>query len=288
MNEARVLPRVAFWSVAALTLAAVCLRTAAFLTGYDGDIGYFRSAAVTVVYRVLCLCVVLIPAVCGMLIPEGGLSAPCIGVGRDLSASIPLIASLITVPFFLQSSSGKAVTPILCAVLAVCAAAHFLLALLGVGNRNVRGLLGFAVILLCMLVIGRTYNDPYVTMNSPVKLAVQFACAGVMLGMTADLRMLLCKPAPRLALTVLSAGSFFGVAGALPCLIARIAGCIPSGRAEGGQLYFVYLCFSALMGIYMLIRLAQCVFAAGASDVPVEAEPEANEGDVTDDLPPQM
>ena len=236
MNKARVLPRVAFWSVAALTLAAVCLRTAAFLTGYDGDIGYFRSAAVTVVYRVLCLFVVLIPAVCGMLIPEGGLSAPCIGAGRDLSASVPLIASLITIPFFLQSSSGKAVTPILCAVLAVCAAAHFLLALLGVGSRNVRGLLGFAVILLCMLVIGRTYNDPYVTMNSPVKLAVQFACAGVMLGMTADLRMLLCKPAPRLALTVLSAGSFFGVAGALPCLIARIAGCIPSGRAEGGQL----------------------------------------------------
>lgn len=75
MNKARVLPRVAFWSVAALTLAAVCLRTAAFLTGYDGDIGYFRSAAVTVVYRVLCLFVVLIPAVCGMLIPEGGLSA---------------------------------------------------------------------------------------------------------------------------------------------------------------------------------------------------------------------
>ena len=35
MNKARVLPRVAFWSVAALTLAAVCLRTAAFLTGYD-------------------------------------------------------------------------------------------------------------------------------------------------------------------------------------------------------------------------------------------------------------
>ena len=134
MNKARVLPRVAFWSVAALTLAAVCLRTAAFLTGYDGDIGYFRSAAVTVVYRVLCLCIVLIPAVCGMLIPEGGLSAPRIGVGRDLSASVPLIASLITVPFFLQSSSGKAVTPILGAVLAVCAAAHFLLALLGVGS----------------------------------------------------------------------------------------------------------------------------------------------------------
>ena len=134
MNKARVLPRVAFWLVAALTLAAVCLRTAAFLTGYDGDIGYFRSAAVTVVYRVLCLCIVLIPAVCGMLIPEGGLSAPRIGVGRDLSASVPLIASLITVPFFLQSSSGRAVTPILGAVLAVCAAAHFLLALLGVGS----------------------------------------------------------------------------------------------------------------------------------------------------------
>ena len=42
------------------------------------------------------------------------------------------------------------------------------------------------------------------------------------------------------------------------------------------------------MGVYMLIRLAQCVFAAGTSDVPVEAEPETNEGDVTDDLPPQM
>ena len=162
-------------------------------------------------------------------------------------------------------------------MLAVCAAAHFLLALLGVGSRNVRGLLGFAVILLCMLVIGRTYNDPYVTMNSPVKLAVQFACAGVMLGMTADLRMLLCKPAPRPALTVLSAGSFFGVAGALPARRPdrRVHS---SGRAEGGQLYFVYLCFSAPMGVYMLIRLAQCVFAAGASDVPVEAEPKPTRG----------
>ncbi len=267
MNKARVLPCIAFWSVAALTLAAACLRTVAFCTGYDGDIGYFRSGTVTVVYRILAFCAVLIPTVCGMLIPEGILPAPHRDAGRDSLAVLPLIACAMTTPFFLLNSSVKGTVSVLCTVLALCSAAHFLLAVLGAGSRSTRGVLGFAVILLCMLIIGLTYNDPYVTMNSPVKLTVQFACAGAMLGMTADLRMLLEKPAPRLALSVLSAAAFFGVAGAAPCVIARIAGFIPAGRPEGGQLYFVFLCFSVLMGVYMLLRLAQCVFvSAGAED----------------------
>lgn len=284
MNKERLLSRVAFWSAAVLTLAAACLRTAAFFTAYDGEIGYFNRSAVTTVYRILGTCCVFISSMCGMLIPKDKLSAPSASRGRSPAAAFPLAASLLAAFSFLLDYSGMSVLRILCILLSLCAAMHFLLALFGTGSRNLRGMLGFSVILLCMLIIGLTYNDPYVTMNSPVKLAVQFSCVGIMLGMTADLRRLLGKPAPRLALPVLSAALFFCAAGAMPCLAARIAGFIPAGRPEGGSQYLAYLCFSSLMGVYLLIRFVQGVFrTADASDTASAVDDEG-----TADNPPQQ
>lgn len=280
MKKARVFPRIAFWSVMGLTIAAAVLRTAAFLTGYDADVGYFRAAAVTVIYRVLCACAVLIPALCAWLTPASDAVSPRIGDRRELSVAIPLAASLwlsfsLFRSYLLSSgtkSTGWAV--LLAAMLALCAAFYFLLLLVGAGRRNVRGLLGMCVIFLCVLLVGLTYNDPYVTMNSPVKLAVQFACVGVMLGMTAELRMLLDKPAPRLALPLLACAAFFCVAGALPCLVARACGAIPATHPEGGALYLSYLLFAFLMGLYMLVRFVLLVFMpAEHTGIPFDADP---------------
>lgn len=267
MNKARVLPRVAFWAVTGLTVAAAILRIVAFLTGYDAAVGYFRRSAVTIVYRILCACAVLISVLCAHLIPASDAVAPRIGDRRDWSAVIPLTASLwlsfSLFRSFLLGSGARSMGWIapLAAGLALCAALYFLLLLLGTGRRNARGLLGMCMTFLCVLLVGLTYNDPYITMNSPVKLAVQFACVGVMLGMTAELRMLLGKPAPRLALPLVACAVFFCLAGALPCLIARAGGAIPATRPEGDALYLSYFFFAVLMGLYMLTRFVQLAFA---------------------------
>lgn len=255
---------IAFWCTVALTIAAAALRMCAFFTGYDAAIGYFDSTAVTTIYRILCGLVVLTTGICAFMTPADQMPHPPVGQSRELAAALPLAARiLLTIYLFVtaydnaRAGAAGSNSPVLYITLCLTllSAVYFLLLLTGRGSRHARGLLGLAALLPSVGIIALTYSDGYVTMNSPVKLAVQFAAVGIMLALTAELRFLLDKPAPRLALVLWSVATFLCLGGALPCLVAQLAGIVPSTRPEGMGLYQGYLMLACLEGIYLLFRL---------------------------------
>lgn len=274
LSTPRRLTRVAFFSALGLTLTAAVLRTVAFLTVYDGLIGYFSAdaSAVTVLYRILAAIAVLAAAVCTRLIPADRTAALRLSTGADPLAILPLPALLLTAFYTLYSVYNNAATSnvlwMICGVTALIGAVFFLLRLLGCGSRT--GLIptGLCILPAMILIIALTYGDATVTMNSPVKLAVQFAALGIMLAVVTELRFLSGIPAPRLAIVSLATATFLCLGGALPCLIARLAGSIPADRPEGQGLYLTFLLAATLYGLYAAAQLYRLCFR------PQEPEPE--------------
>lgn len=281
--------RIAFWCTVALTIAAAALRLCAFFIGYDREVGYFDSAAVTTIYRILCGLVVLSTGTCAFMTPADQMPPPPVGQNRELAAALPLAARiLLTIYLFVTAydnarvGAANSLVLYITLFMTLLSAVYFLLLLTGRGSRNARGLLGLAALLPSVGIIALTYSDGYVTMNSPVKLAVQFAAVGIMLALTAELRFLLDKPAPRLALVLWSVATFLCLGGALPCLVAQLANIIPTTRPEGVGLYQGYLMLACLEGIYLLFRLYTLAHqpAADPDQPPAEAvEPAEPDGD---------
>lgn len=262
----RRLTRVAFLSALGSTLAAAVLRTVAFLTAYDGLIGYFSAgtSAVTVMYRILAAVAILATTVCARLIPTDQTAALRLPTGVDPLAILPLSALLLTAFYTLYSVyNATAISNILwmiCSVTTLIGAVFFLLRLLGRGSRTGLALTGLCILPAMILIIALTYGDATVTMNSPVKLAVQFAALGIMLAVVTELRFLSGIPAPRLAIVSLATATFLCLGGALPCLIARLAGSIPADRPEGQGLYLTFLLAATLYGLYAAAQLYRLCF----------------------------
>lgn len=283
-GRAQTLRRIAFWGTLALTLAAMLLRGVAFFTGYSRELGYFDSTAVTVVYRVLCGLVLLGVGLCACLLPAGQAAAPRIGQRHELIASLPLAARLQLAVFLFADiydrvragTAGSNGLRYVALFLTLLSAVYFLLLLVGRGSRTSRGLCGLIALLPPIGIVALTYGDGYVAVNSPVKLAVQFAAVGIMLALTAELRFLLDKPAPRLALVLSAVAVFLCLGGALPCLVAQLAGVIPATRPEGTGLYQGYLISASLEGVYLLLRFYGLAHTpACASATATDAEPDA-------------
>lgn len=282
----RRLTRIAFFSALGLTLAAAVLRTVAFLTAYDGHIGYFSAgaSAVTVIYRVLAVVTVLTTAVCARLIPADQTAELRLPTGADPLAILPFPALLLTAFYTLYSVYNATATSnilwMICGATALIGAVFFLLRLLGRGSRTWLGSTGLCILPAMIVIIALTYSDATVTMNSPVKLAVQFAALGIMLAVVAELRFLICIPAPRLAIVSFATTAFLCLGGALPCLIARLAGSIPSDRPESRGLYLVCLLAATLYGLYAATQLYRLCFrpqACAETEPESEPEPETTE-----------
>lgn len=278
----RRLTRIAFFYALGLTLVAAVLRTVAFLTAYDGQIGYFSAgaSAVTVIYRVLAVVTVLTTAVCARLIPADQTAELRLPAGADPLAILPFPALLLTAFYTLYAVYNATDTSnilwVICGVTALIGAVFFLLRLLGRGNRTGLGSTGLCILPAMIVIIALTYSDATVTMNSPVKLAVQFAALGIMLAVVAELRFLIGIPAPRLAIVSFATTAFLCLGGALPCLIARLTGSIPAGRPEGQGLYLVCMLTATLYGLYAVAQLFRlCFRPQTCAEAEPESEPEA-------------
>lgn len=281
-HSAHTLTRIAFWSATGATVAAILIRTIALLTAYDSEIGYFSSEAVTVVYRLLVLCAVVGIAICARMIPAEATESLRLPGSANPLAILPMTGLFLLAIYAghvawnggaQQAHAAPATLWWICAVSSLLGAVYFLHCLLGGGSRTAVGLTGLCILPAMICLIALTYSDTLVTMNSPVKLAVQFAALGILLGSISELRFRLDKPAPRLAILLFSVAALLCLGGALPCLIARLAGQIPADRPEGNGLYLVALPVACLYGLYVWSRLCQlCCFSAARPDGPTRTD----------------
>lgn len=266
MNRTRLIPRLCFGLTVALTLVAMLTRTVAFFTHFDADVGYFDHTWGPRLYTILAFLAVICPIVCGFLCPKEGLSTSLEQGHRHFVAFLLLLAFLLF-PFLLLAEkglqSGKWMNVAM--ILSLGSTVYACLVLFQVKAKQWVALAGFLPIFWSIILIAQTYTDPYITMNSPVKLSMQFGAIGLMLGLCAELRFHLAKPTPRVYMVGHCVAIFFCLNASLPYLIVRAAGQLEY------PLYHLWAIVLLCAGLYFLARLFLWVFLPPAPDVPASA-----------------
>lgn len=252
MDCKRFLPRLCLLLTVALTLSAVILRTVAFLSGFDADVGYFSPSAIITLNRVLYFITAAFLIAAVSLIPKKTLPAE---LNTPLRLPAALLMGLALIGFSVAAfilcvptaDSRLLLAPV---VLGLPAAAYFLLS----SSRNGRysdslSFPGFFPVIWAVSAIGDLYFDQHVTMNSPIKISLHLGLLGFMFIVLFELRFRIGRPAPRAAIVAYGLGCFACLNASVPLLIATGAQVLDH-RLQA--LYAVVLLLAGLYGLYVL------------------------------------
>ncbi len=220
MNRTQTVTKIYLIIIAVSALAAAVCGSVAMWTSYDTAIGYLNVSPLSTALAVIAAVAVVAMVVLPFFIPRGGLSAPAplheapltTRILRFLVAASAIVGGIMSwlsrtqapTAFGVENAALVDKLHLWSVIFSILAAAYFILICFpAIGKRpTVSLLLGFLPIIWAFLIIGATYFDMTVTMNSPSKLAIQFGYAAIMLVMTTEQRLHLGEFAPRLALTL--------------------------------------------------------------------------------------
>ena len=295
MNRSCTSLRICYLGMPALALVAVVLRSIAALYNFDAAIGYFQAGILPIMCDVLCVAAVVLPLVCAVIMPKEDSPAlkahmqPTVAAPHAagiIPAAVIFTASALCLGLYLNSATGiiAANRPLLLWIFItglLCALFFAARCGLKLGTAPVV-LLGFAAIAWAVVAIGYTYFDLYTTMNSPIKLALQFGLIATMLVVTSEIRALLDRYAPRSGLLFTCLAVFFGFYASVPTLVLHFA------VARQTTVHFLLACTLLAVAIYETVRLVQLALCydgreeAVAKDVTVEAEESEDTTEVED------
>ncbi len=255
-------PQLCLLTTAALTLIGIALRTVAMFTLYDTEVGYFDASAVTTIMTVLSFVGAILPIALSILIPKQTLPTTWHEPRKYIAAIPPFVCFTLCGVWTLYQVTLTGFSNILLLVSGVFAllSAFYAFLVLGksMGGRiknTTLSAVGYAPIFWALLSIAETYTDQFTTMNSPIKLGLQFGFLGVMLFIISELRFRLDKPLPRAALCFHAIAAFFCLTGSIPTLIALAAGILKT------PMHTAYALGLLGAGIYAAARLAIYVFS---------------------------
>ena len=273
--------RLCLWCSATLTLVGIILRTVAMFISFDSKVGYFNPSLLTTLMTVVSFAAVLLSAVLCIVIRKDTLPQIWPSPRRHLAPVFPFAlfaSSSIGVLWYYATEGQSNTTMVLTGILGLVSAIYYLLLILqsagkGIGT-NALAAIGYAPVLWSLLAVAETYTDQFTTMNSPIKLSLQFGFLSIALMMVAELRFLLNKPAPRAALYFHAIALYFCLTGSIPTLLALGAGIL------NNPLHGAYALALLGVGIYAAFKLV-CYFTISASEItPSETSaPEAHETD---------
>jgi len=218
-------------SLIPLTALLAALHTAALLTAYDPEVGYFESTPLVLVMRILYIvgaawCVAL-----PFALPKGTPYAQAYAIPHNairysaaalfiFSGIVGLAKSLGTAN--LSTPSTSAILPILSILTALASAFFFAQPKDAKKPSAVHASCGFLVLAFLFCFLFHVYFYMYVTINSTLKTMLQLSVLSAMLFTLFEIRHSLGKPMPRIA-----------IAPRLLCVLF----CIPTAIA--------HLCFGA-------------------------------------------
>lgn len=253
-------------SAAVLTLLGIVLRTVAMFTCFDTEVGYFNASLLSTLLTVLSFAAVLVPAVLAVVTPKDSLPTAWPEPRRNVAPLFPCVTFILSALWMLLSITSEQSTgtlALVASILALVAGLYYFLLILGRLPVNALSAVGYAPILWALFAVAETYTDQFTTMNSPIKLILQFGFLSVMLMTTSELRFRLSKAAPRAALCFHCIALFFCLNAAIPTLIALAAGILDR------PIHGVYGLALLGAGVYVAFRL---VFYATMSTSEVAAE----------------
>ncbi len=256
MDRTRLIPRLCFLTSMALTLVGVTLRILCMLTQFDATIGYFDKGVLPTIGSALYFVAVVAAVVMVLLIPKDALGTDLHTPHRaPFAYAMGFVLVSFTVLSFIASYAtlftAGGLMKTLMTLSAILAATYFLLTA-GRHGRYRDGLIwmGFLPFVWAMSAIAVTYADPFVAMNSPIKISLQMGLLGFMLIMLSELRFRLGKASPRSAVALTSIGTFCAINASLPILVASpvindplyllCAGVLLMVGIYGGYMLFCY------------------------------------------------
>ena len=227
MDTRRVTPRLCLTLTAALTLLGVVVRSVCFLCCFDVDPGYFTAGILPALSRILYFAAVLLPVVLVLLTSPSAYPGDLVQPHRTIPAVGLGVALVIftAVSALLRFPTRTGDIMIIPTFLGVIASVYYFLSHKRNGTYpDSLAFLGYLPVLWCIAAVGELYFDPYVTMNSPVKISLQLGLLGFMLIGLAELRYRIGRPLPRYAAGFWAIGAYMCLTGAIPVLIATGAG----------------------------------------------------------------
>lgn len=276
MDRSRLIPRICLLATVGLSLIGVVVRTLAYLTCFDIQVGYFDPGPLPTVSNILFGVAFGAALLAALLIPKGTTAArPSTSVIKLPALAMGIVLALFTIAAFVLCypirTGDMLLAPIIFGLLG--STYYFVAALSSPAHPDGRFpdwmcALGFLPLLWTLAALAETYTDRYVAMNSPVKTSLHLALIGFLLIIITELRFRLGKPAPRIALCFLSTGVAFTLMGALPVLIAtgaKVLADVPH------TLYAAVLVFAGLYGAYLLISLVHTPATAETSEITANA-----------------
>jgi hypothetical protein len=239
------------------------------LTQFDAEVGYFNDSWLSVASRASYFIAVLCFAAGAWILPKkstvSGLTSLYHTVAAYLLALV--LAGFAVGVAILWRESKEESSLLTMAAAALVSAVYFAVT----ASRKERiadglALMGFVPVLWAVLAIGETYVDPFTTINSPLKLALQMGFIGFMLLMTAELRFRLGKPYPRRAICLYAAAAFVCLVGSVPTLVGLAAG------VKMDSLYPLYAAALLAAGVYAFLSFPRTSPAEPEAEIPDTSE----------------
>ena len=228
MGSTRKIPCICFIATAVLTLIGAVLRSLCMLLCWDAEVGYFDFGVLPLLMNLTYPLAIGVAAISAILTPKDALPAEPRLRGRlplAILMGVALVAftavSAVSLLTAKESDTPVSSLGVTVAVLALAAAVYFFLSAKR-GGRYPDWLVavGFVPIVWSMLAIAETYVDLFVAMNSPIKISLHLGLLGLMLILITELRIRLGKTFPRIAMALLSAGTFLCLTTAIPLLVS--------------------------------------------------------------------
>lgn len=251
MDRSRFTPRLIFLSAALLSLLGAAIRTAAYLTAFDTQVGYLDPSIWTSLSRCLYFITPVLLIAIATAIPKGTLSTtPCQTYRAAAAIPMALILIAFTVAVFLIYPPAKGSALLFTALLGIPAALYYgASSVKSIRSSDLVSILGFFSIIWCIAAVADLYFDVFVTMNSPIKTSLHVGLLGFMAATLGELRFRIGRPLPRIASVLFGMSGFTCLTAAIPLLVATGA------RVLDHPLHLMYAAVLLVAGLYSLYLL---------------------------------
>lgn len=241
------------------TILAVALRTVCLFYFYDIEIGYHSEGFVTAFFEIFSLLSILLFASSIFVVKRDTPTSD--GNGTGLFVKLGSAAALLAfTAYFLMSVfstslvASSAAFDLLSKITALMAIVYFAIGVFAPNtNKNIRGLLGFGVIIWCIYALAITYFDIYVQLNSPDKIMLHLALISIMVFIVSELRCFVLQIKKGFYLFSACTATFF-------CALSSIPSFLFGSSIGELNKYYIYDAVIFAIGIYSLGRLISFVF----------------------------
>ena len=265
IEETEVCPKrsktIKIYAVAAVAAAivAVLLRTVCLFYFYDMEIGYHSEGFVTSLYKVFCLLSALFFASAVVFVkrntatPDGKTSGFSVKLG-SAAAMLAFAAYFSILVFSADMVSTSGALDLLSKITALMGIVYFAIAVFAPDtNKNIRALLGFGVIIWCIYVLGVTYFDIFVQLNSPDKVTLHLALISMMVFIVCELRCFVLEIKKGFSLFSACCATFF-------CSLSSVPSFLFGASIGEMNKYYTYDIVIFAVGFYALGRLISFAF----------------------------